>query len=307
MPIFIVHKPIGLTSHDVVAAGRKAFRTRAVGHAGTLDPLAAGVLVLLTGADTKLSPHLTASEKRYYAFVALGATTPTLDAEGPLQPGNSTLAEQVSAADITAQFPYFLQLSEQVPPAFSAVQHDGVRSYDRARKGEEVHLPPRPAGYTHLKLLQLAPSLAKIALPTGVEAADLPKQLGTFPIALIDVGVTAGTYVRAFARDLGARLGTGAHLAGLVRYQAGHAHLQNAVALDHLAQAPGASAYNVLHFPKHTVSADMAATIRLGQRPKLVVHETTALFTEDKQLVALVQPHPDNPRRIQFVRVFPAS
>ena len=307
MPIHIVHKPIGLTSHDVVAAGRKAFRTRAVGHAGTLDPLAAGVLVLLTGADTKLSPHLTASEKRYYAWVALGATTPTLDAEGPLVPGNVGLATHLREADITAQFPYFLGLHEQVPPAFSAVQHGGVRSYDRARRGEAVTLPPRPAGYVHLELLYLVPTISEIPLPAGVQAADLPVQLGEFPVALIDVHVTAGTYVRAFARDLGERLGTGAHLAGLVRYQAGDAHLRSAVALANLADDPGAKAYDVLPMAKRTVTAEMAATIRLGQRPKLMVNKKTALFTEDKTIVALVEPHPDNPRRIQFIRVFPAS
>lgn len=307
MPIHIVRKPIGITSHDVVAAGRKAFRTRAVGHAGTLDPLAAGVLVLLTGADTKLSPHLTASEKRYYAWIALGASTPTLDAEGPLLPGNVALAMHVGAADITAQFSHFLALTSQVPPAFSAVQHGGERSYDRARRGEHVKLPPRHAGYTRLELLHFGKTLNNLPLPAGVNAEDLPAQLGEFPIALIDVHVKAGTYVRAFARDLGERLGTGAHLAGLVRYQAGAAHLSEAVALPDLASDSGAQAYDVLHLPKRIISQEIAERTRLGQRPKLVVNEKTALFTDAHELVALVEPHPDNPRRIQFIRVFPAS
>lgn len=304
MPIFIVRKPLGITSHDVVAQARRVLRTRAVGHAGTLDPLAAGVLVLLTEQDTKLSQFLTASSKRYYAWVAFGANSLTYDAEGPVTTGNREVAQALTQEHIVEQFSHFLALSEQRPPAFSAVQQGGVRSYDRARRGEDVALPPRPAGYEHIELLGFASNLAAISLPPFVKPEDLPVQLGEFPVALIDVTVTAGTYVRSFARDLGEQLGTGAHLAGLVRYQAGDAHIQHSTAIADLATASGAAAYDVLPIAKHTITADVAEWVRLGQRPKLVVDAPTGLFTEDRELVAIVEPHPDNPRRIKFVRVF---
>lgn len=304
MPIFIVRKPLGRTSHDVVASARRALRTRAVGHAGTLDPLAAGVLVLLTEQDTKLSQFLTASTKRYYAWVAFGANSRTYDAEGPLTTGNPAAAQALNEEGIRNQFPHFLALTEQRPPAFSAVQQDGVRSYERARQGEDFELPLRSAGYEHLELLGFAPNLAALPLPPHVTPHDVPAQLGEFPVALIDVTVQAGTYVRSFARDLGERLGTGAHLAGLVRYQAGTAHIQHSVAVDDLATAPGAAAYDVLPLAKRIIDADIVHTVRLGQRPRLVVDQITGLYTENHELVALVEPHPDNPRRIKFIRVF---
>lgn len=304
MPIFIVRKPLGVTSHDVVAQARRALRTRAVGHAGTLDPLATGVLVLLSEQDTKLSQFLTASTKRYYAWVAFGADSLTYDAEGPIVGGDAVAARELDEAAITAEFPHFLTLTEQRPPAFSAVQQDGKRSYERARQGEEFELPPRSAGYEHIELLGFAPSIGDLPLPPRVSEADIPEQLGEFPVALIDVTVQAGTYVRSFARDLGARLGTGAHLAGLVRYQAGAAHLEKSAELNELHDAPGASAYDVLPTARLIISRETAERVRLGQRPKLVVDEITALFTESRELVALVEPHPDNPRRVKFIRVF---
>lgn len=304
MPIFIVRKPLGMTSHDVVANARRALRTRAVGHAGTLDPLAAGVLVLLTEQDTKLSQFLTASTKRYYAWVAFGANSLTCDAEGPITDGDRAAANDLTKERIVEQFPYFLALTAQQPPVFSAVQQDGKRSYERARQGEEFSLPPRRAGYEDIELVAFAPRIGDLPLPPLVEPHDIPKQLGDYPVALIAVTVQAGTYVRSFARDLGERLGTGAHLAALVRYQAGAAHIRDSVEISQLEHTTGASAYDVLTLARQVITGDEARRVRLGQRPKLVVSDVTALFTEHRELVAIVEPHPDNPRRIQFVRVF---
>jgi tRNA pseudouridine55 synthase len=133
VPVFAVDKPLGPTSHDVVARARRLLGTRRVGHAGTLDPLATGVMVVLSEEATKLSPFLTASEKGYLAWVALGVGTPTLDAEGPVEAVAD--ASHLDAEAVRAALRPFLELREQVPPAHSAVQQGGVRAYAAARGG----------------------------------------------------------------------------------------------------------------------------------------------------------------------------
>lgn len=261
MPVYIVHKPLGLTSHDVVARARKVFKTRQVGHAGTLDPLATGVLVLLTHEATKLSPFLTGSDKAYLAWVSFGASTPTLDAEGPVsETGDSS---HLTAAHIEAALPPFLELSEQLPPQYSAVKKGGVKGYEAARKGEALELSARPAGYRRLELLGFAPT--RDALSSPVPTA-LPEPLGAFPTALLRLEVQAGTYIRAFARDLGAALGLPAHLSGLVRTRAGRFTLEESTALESLTEAEGHPLADALPYPLVELSPEEVLRVRQGQR-----------------------------------------
>jgi len=298
MPVFIVDKPLGLTSHDVVARARKLLQTRRVGHAGTLDPLATGVLVVLTEEATKLSPFLTASEKRYLAWVSFGAGTPTLDAEGPVS--ETADASQLTQEQIEAALPPFLKLTEQVPPQYSAIKRGGVKGYEAARRGEGLELPARPAGYLEVHLLDFATS--RDALPerfsptsqgwrpdeTG-RSFSLPSPLGTFPTALFDLRVKAGTYIRAFARDLGAALGVPAHLSGLVRTHSGRAELGDALPLETLPDAEGLTMADALPHPLVELTDDEVRRVRQGQRLSLEVHGRVGLIDSSRTLVAVVE------------------
>lgn len=289
MPVFIVDKPLGLTSHDVVGQARKVLRTKAVGHAGTLDPLATGVLVLLTDEGTKLSPFLTASEKSYLAWVSFGAGTPTLDAEGPIDATGD--AQSLTQAQIESALPPFLTLSEQLPPQYSAVKRGGIKGYEAARKGEALALEPRPAGYTRIELLGFAPSRDALHPPPLPQPLALPRTLGDFPSALFSLTVQAGTYIRAFARDLGEALTVPAHLSGLVRTQSGNFGLEEAVTLEDLQGSPGLTLADALPDPLLTLSADEVAKVRQGQRlPAAGLHEGRLGLVDDaRELVAVVE------------------
>jgi tRNA pseudouridine55 synthase len=227
--VVAVDKPGGMTSHDVVARARRMLRTRKIGHAGTLDPMATGVLVLLVGEGTKLGPYLTAHRKTYVARVAFGATTDTLDREGRVTATGEVpawLREELSGATarprLTAALAAELARTEQVPPAYSAIQVDGRRSYDRARAGEVVELPPRPVEALGLRVLDSA-------VPEG----------DALPFADIEVEVSKGYYVRSLARDLGERLGVPAHLTALRRIASGPFAIERAVKLEPEAMAAG--------------------------------------------------------------------
>ena len=310
----MVDKPLAATSHDVVAAARRALGTRRVGHAGTLDPLATGVLLLLVEGATKLSPFLTGGDKEYLAWVAFGAGTPTLDAEGPIDARGD--AGALSPARIAEALPPFLHLTEQRPPAFSAVRREGVRSYDRARRGEEVTLPPRPAGYARLELLAFGSD--RDALPARFRpGADgtwtphedgrsfpLPPPLAPLPTALLSVRVRAGTYLRSLARDLGAALGVPAHLSGLVRTRSGGIGLERAVPLDALRDAAPIRAVDALPYPRTTLDDEQVARVRQGQRPSLTGSGRRALVAGDGALVAVAEVIDG---RTSLLRVWPAG
>ena len=299
MPVYTVDKPLGLTSHDVVSKCRKLLTTRKVGHAGTLDPLATGVLVILSEEATKLSPFLTESEKHYLAWVSFGAGTPTLDAEGPV--ATRADATHLTQKQITAALPPFLELFEQLPPQYSAIKKGGVKGYEAARKGESLELPPRPAGYRDTRLLEFASN--RNTLPTSFSltedgswapnergvAFDLPPTLGDSPTALFYLKVEAGTYVRAFARDLGEALGVPAHLSGLVRTRAGTAGLETAVRLDTLPDVEGRSLAAALPYPLVTLSEEEVARVRQGQRLSSTFSGRAGLVSEQGELVAVAE------------------
>lgn len=300
--MYPVDKPLGLTSHDVVARARRLLNTRRVGHAGTLDPLATGVLTLLVDEATKLSPFLTASNKRYLAWVALGGGTPTLDAEGPLTETVEPKALAfLHAEKIEAAAREFTNVTEQRPPAYSAVKQAGQRSYAAARRGEAEEPPARPVRYLAVQLLGFARQRELLPdrflrTPAGWRpdpagrTFELPPTLADLPTALFALEVGAGTYVRAFARDLGAALGLPAHLAGLVRTGAGSLDLADCSTLEDLGGTPGIAPLAALSHPKLEVDAATALALRQGKKLALPVTELTAAHDAKGDLVAMVEP-----------------
>ncbi len=209
----VVDKPVGLTSHDVVKVIRKGTDIRRVGHTGTLDPRASGVLVVLIGPAVRLSEYLSASDKRYQAIIKFGVATDTYDTEGK-QVGVTKSVDHIKDEDIHQRLRDYEGKIEQYPPSHSAVRVDGERAYEKARKGEDVDIEPREIDVYNLELLEWAP-----------------------PEAVIDVYASSGTYVRSLANDLGNDLDVGAHLTGLRRTKNGQFTLRDAVRLQELKDA----------------------------------------------------------------------
>ncbi len=301
MPVYTIDKPLGPTSHDVVARARKLLGTKRVGHAGTLDPLATGVLVILSEDATKLSPFLTASDKHYLAWVSFGGHSPTLDAEGPLEDRQD--ASRLTREAVLAALPPFLELNEQLPPQYSAVKKGGVKGYQAARRGDRLELQRRPAGYERIELLGFAASREALPSRFGLSPhsldwrphdegmqLELPQPLGDFPTALVSLRVKAGTYVRAFARDLGEALGLPAHLSGLVRTRAGKNGLEAALRLETIAGASGLSNAEALPYPLLSVNQEEERSLLQGKPVALEIDGYTGLVAEDGWLVAVVEP-----------------
>jgi tRNA pseudouridine55 synthase len=189
-----LHKPLGFTSHDCVAKLRRLLKTKKIGHAGTLDPMADGVLPVAIGRATRLLQFLPSS-KAYRAIVRFGLTTATDDLEGEVLTQQS--CPGVTLEQVAALLPQFVGTIQQIPPAFSAIQVDGKRLYELARSGQAVEVPMRTVEVSEIRVL-------------GWRG-------GEFPEMDLDIRCGGGTYIRAIARDLGAALGTGATLAGLTR------------------------------------------------------------------------------------------
>ncbi len=207
MGILVVDKPAGASSHEVVARCRKLFRTRRVGHAGTLDPMATGVLVVGVGWATKLLTYMVGHDKTYVATVRLGQATVTDDAEGEVSDGSD--ASHLGAADVEAACAPLRGPVMQVPSSVSAIKVDGRRSYARVREGEDVELLARPVVVHRFEVLAVRPVEAEAGTGHGVLDVDVLAE------------VSSGTYVRALARDLGVALGVGGHLTALRRTRSG--------------------------------------------------------------------------------------
>jgi tRNA pseudouridine55 synthase len=208
----LVDKPAGITSHDVVAVVRRALGTKSVGHTGTLDPFATGLLVMLVGKATRLARFLDGFEKTYWAVVRLGQGSSTDDGTGELGPAADS--PQPTAEEVRKALGSFVGTLQQMPPAFSAKKIDGERAYKRARKGEEVVLKP---------------------VEVTIHAADLIRY--EWPDVEIRVRVSTGTYVRSLARDLGTKLGVPAHCAALRREAIGSFRVTDARTLEELQDA----------------------------------------------------------------------
>lgn len=217
--LVVVDKPGGMTSHDVVGRCRRLFGTRKVGHAGTLDPMATGVLVVGIERATKILGLLTATDKSYAATIRLGQSTSTEDAEGELVQELS--ASHVTAAQIEAAIAPLRGQIEQIPSAVSAIKVDGKRAYQLAREGQAVELKARPVRIDRFDVLAVRP---EPEIGAGVVDVD------------VIVDCTSGTYIRALARDVGAALGVGAHLTALRRTRVGGFGLEQARTLDQLGE-----------------------------------------------------------------------
>lgn len=295
MPLFAVEKPLGITSHDVVDIARQRLGTKRVGHTGTLDPLASGVLLLASHHSTKLVPYLSAEDKEYIAWVSFGATTPTLDAEGPIELESPV---QLTAKEIEAVLPSFLALHEQRPPAYSAIKVGGVKAYEAARKGEALELGPRPVKYLEATLLALdeapkayriAPSVKGWQIDQRGRLVQLPTSLGNYPTAVIRVVVGSGTYIRAFARDLGQGLGTQAFLAGLVRTRVGKVGLEHTRTPQELTESNALDEASVLAFPLVQLSHTEVKRVLEGVPLPIPASGHVALVDNRRRLVAIAE------------------
>lgn len=241
--LLLIDKPAGITSHDVVARARRLLGTRAVGHAGTLDPMATGLLILFANNATRLSEYVLGADKTYEATVKLGERTNTDDAEGEV---TQTRPVRVSEEQLQTAAAQFIGQIEQIPPQFSAISKNGVRAYALARKGETVALDSRRVVIHQLEAALAGPDSARLLVTCG-----------------------SGTYIRALARDLGKALGCGAHLSALRRTRVGAFDVREAAPLDAL--TPEQAQARLLpmdlaaqHFPRADLSAEQTQKFGRG-------------------------------------------
>ena len=278
--LVIVDKPSGFTSHDVVAKMRGIAKTRRVGHAGTLDPMATGVLVLGVERATKLLGHLALTEKEYLGTIRLGQNTLTDDAEGEIT--SSTDASRITRDAIDAGIAKLTGNILQVPSKVSAIKINGVRSYKRARDGEDFEIPARPVTVSSFALYDIRDAVAE----DGTPVLDL----------VVSVVCSSGTYIRALARDLGADLGVGGHLTALRRTRVGPYKIDSARTLDQLQQEltvmPIAEAAAAA-FPRWDVDAKRAKLLINGVRLEMPEEYAgagpVAVFAPEGQFLALVE------------------
>ncbi|MGH3358373.1 MAG: tRNA pseudouridine(55) synthase TruB [Nocardioidaceae bacterium] len=281
--LVVVDKPAGLTSHDVVARTRRLAGTRKVGHAGTLDPMATGVLVLGVNRATRLLGHLMLTDKEYAATIRLGGSTTTDDAEGDTLA--ETAASHLGRAEIERVVARFRGDIEQVPSSVSAIKVDGRRAYAMARAGEDVELDARPVRIDSFEVRELRP-------------------VGGYVDVDVEVGCSTGTYVRALARDVGAELGVGGHLTALRRTRVGPFGIDDARTLDALAErfdVLDLAAAARMSFPTLALDDDAARRVRHGR----VLPETTlasggpvALFDPSGAFLALYEQSGSSARAI---------
>ncbi len=245
--VLLVDKPFGLTSHDVVAAVRRAMGTKRVGHAGTLDPFATGLLVLGTGRVTRLLEYLVGLDKVYHAVIRMGVETDTLDPDGTVTTTDErwrTISDRTIAAAATS----LVGVQMQTPPVYSAIKVKGVPAHRRVRRGERVRLPARQVTVHALDILALSP-----------------------PRVRIRVRCSSGTYVRSLARDIGAHLGTACHLAELRRTRVGHLTVAQAASLESvIGGSAGLSAWvdprsALAHLPAVRLTAAQIDRFLVGQ------------------------------------------
>lgn len=295
--LLVVDKPAGWTSHDVVARCRRLCQTRKVGHAGTLDPMATGVLVLGVNRATKLLTYLVGLDKAYDATIRLGQSTVTDDAEGEV-----TATTPVHTQELTGLPDAIGNLTgpiEQIPSAVSAIKIDGKRSYARVRAGEDVCLPARPVTVHEFTLHDL-----QVREPWTVDLQ-------------VSVEVSSGTYVRALARDLGDALGVGGHLTALRRTRVGRFTLAQAATLEAV-ETDGADAHLVpmadaaaAMFPVRRVLAEEERALRFGQQigrgqpaAPASPHTPVAAIGPQGTLVALLD---ESEPPVRSLIVFPAD
>jgi tRNA pseudouridine55 synthase len=292
--LVIVDKPADWTSHDVVARIRRLAGTRKVGHAGTLDPMATGVLVVGVGAATRLLHHLVLVDKAYAATMRLGQATTTDDAQGEVTSGAS--AAEVTEDGVRAALAALTGEIQQVPSAVSAIKVDGRRAYDRVRAGEDVELVARPV------------TVARF------EATGFARPEADLLDVAVEVECSSGTYVRALARDAGAALGVGGHLTALRRTRVGPFTLADAHTIDELAELaefgsdpvrlPLADAIRAA-LPVRDLDADEARQLSFGRfLPAVGIAGTHGALGPDGRAIALLR---EEDGRARPVLVFAAA
>ncbi|MGV0733332.1 tRNA pseudouridine(55) synthase TruB [Mycolicibacter sinensis] len=284
--LVVVDKPAGITSHDVVARCRRFFGTRKVGHAGTLDPMATGVLVVGIERATKILGLLTTSSKSYAATIRLGQTTSTEDAEGEVL--QTVSADHLTDSQIAEAIAGLRGDIAQVPSAVSAIKVSGKRSYQLAREGNAVELPARPVRIERFELLDA-------------------RRAGDFIDLDVEVDCSAGTYIRALARDLGDELGVGGHLTALRRTRAGSFGLDQARTLEELGENPRLS-YSLDEaclqtFPRRALSADEALDVSHG-RPLTPagIDGIYAAAAPDGRVIALLEDSGKRTKSVVVIR-----
>jgi tRNA pseudouridine55 synthase len=285
--LVVVDKPPGITSHDVVARVRRLAGTRKVGHAGTLDPMATGVLVVGVDRATRLLGHLMLTDKAYDATVRLGVATTTDDAEGEVI--STASAAALSDDDVRGALAELEGDLLQVPTAVSAIKVDGKRAYQRVRDGEQVELEPRPVTVHEL----VVHSLRRVSTgsTSGGDVIDVD----------LSLRCTSGTYVRAIARDAGLRLGVGGHLTALRRTAVGPYGLDVARTLDELADRfevlPIAAAARAA-FPSVDLDDEAAGDVRVGRPLDVELSGLSAVFAPDGEFLALYEPRDGRARPV---------
>jgi len=268
----LIDKPSGVTSHTVVAQVRKALGTRRVGHGGTLDPMATGLLIIGVGRATRLLGYIAGHTKQYVATIRLGAGTTTDDAEGELL-GKWVLSTSLSTDEISEVVSSYLGKIQQVPSAVSAIKVDGKRSYARVRAGESVELSPREV---------------------TIDQFSLTHRVDGSPWVDIDVVVdcSSGTYIRALARDLGRDLGVGGHLTALRRTRIGDLSVDQARTIEGISSrsliSMGEMAPHIA--PVVEVDDDQVRDISVGRRLPITLATKLASMMYDHDLVALYEP-----------------
>jgi tRNA pseudouridine55 synthase len=284
--LVVVDKPAGMTSHDVVGRCRRIFGTRKVGHAGTLDPMATGVLVVGIERATKILGLLTVSDKSYTATLRLGQTTTTEDAEGQLL--QTISAAEVTDAQIEAAVAALRGDIDQVPSAVSAIKVGGQRAYKLAREGQNVELAPRPVRIDRFDVLAV-------------------RRHGCVDDVDVDVDCSSGTYIRALARDVGEALAVGAHLTALRRTRVGRFGLDHARTLDELAENPRLS-YSLDEaclqtFPRRDLTPGEADDARHGRALKPAgIDGVYAATAPDGNVIALLQDGQNRTKSVVVLR-----
>jgi tRNA pseudouridine55 synthase len=284
--LVIVDKPAGMTSHDVVGRCRRIFGTRKVGHAGTLDPMATGVLVVGIERATKILGLLTATDKSYAATIRLGQTTTTEDADGELLQTVSASAatdDAIEAAVAALRGPI-----SQIPSAVSAIKVGGKRSYQLAREGRSVELAARPVRIDRFEVC---------AVRRAADIVDVD----------VEVDCSSGTYIRALARDVGESLGVGGHLTRLRRTRVGGFGLDQARTLDALADEPGLSytldAACLLAFPRRDLTAEEAESARHGRALAAAgIDGVYAATAPDGTVISLLRDESERAKSVVVVR-----
>ena len=281
--VVLIDKPTGLTSHDVVAQLRKKLSEKKIGHAGTLDPFASGLLVMGIGSGTKLLHHLFGLDKQYLATIRLGQSTSTDDLEGAVLSEASAVA--VTMDQIKEQIKNLTGSIQQVPSSVSAIKIEGKRAYELARAGEDVKIPARTVEIYHFQ-------------PTS----DL-RVVGNCVEFDATVDCSSGTYIRALARDLGAALGVGGHLRALRRTRIGEFSISESISVDQVSELKTLLDVAKKVFPVVELSSSQAQDIIHGKRISLS-NEGNVAASFHGQLLAILEPVANSYRSIT---VFPEA